>query len=426
MIAGIIGFFYDAELRRRRLDPKSDDVFGLLAVNAWHNIVHILTGVLGLLAVGYAARTYALGLGLVYVVVAFLGFIDFASGDLNDTILQIIPVNTEDNFLHLRSACSASPRSGDAEGGGTRRGAGAPSQQPASNAARRSAPARAFRLRVGCGHAGADARRPWAGSHTARRSRRSRRRTRSSACTGWPQSSYMWRTCCPRLPRRAAGRSLPTLPATATRRRIPPRRFERHVEARRELAPPVGLDRVVRRRPRHRWADRPALGMRPPRAVCGLVITNTGFFPDQEWVEIAVTMRTPLQGEALVDSVSREGFGTLLDAVLGRVQRTLRSTSTGRRSQPSRGATGCSSSTARSSSTSSSPTRERLAGLGVPALVLWGQADEFLPVGYASRFARQIPGAELVLLEGVRHFLFEDEPERCAREVTDFLARTVD
>lgn len=99
-IAGIIGFFYDASFDVGD-SIRSDDVFGLLAVNAWHNIIHILTGVLGLLAAGYAARTYALGLGLVYVLVAFLGFIDFGSGDLNDTILQFIPVNTEDNFLHL-------------------------------------------------------------------------------------------------------------------------------------------------------------------------------------------------------------------------------------------------------------------------------------------------------------------------------------
>ena len=99
-VAGLIGFFYDASFDVGD-SIQSDDVFGLLAVNAWHNIVHILTGVLGLLAVGYAARTYALALGLLYCVVALLGFIDFGSGDLNDTILQIIPVNTEDNFLHL-------------------------------------------------------------------------------------------------------------------------------------------------------------------------------------------------------------------------------------------------------------------------------------------------------------------------------------
>jgi len=60
------------------------------------------------------------------------------------------------------------------------------------------------------------------------------------------------------------------------------------------------------------------------------------------------------------------------------------------------------------------PYQKKLAALGVPVLILWGQQDEFLPMDYASRFAREIPGSELVMLEGVRHFLFEDEPERCA------------
>ena len=99
-VAGIIGFFYDASFDVGN-SIQADEVFGLLAVNGWHNIVHIATGVLGLLAAGYAARTYALGLGLVYLVVAFLGFIELGSGDLNDTILKFIPVNTEDNILHL-------------------------------------------------------------------------------------------------------------------------------------------------------------------------------------------------------------------------------------------------------------------------------------------------------------------------------------
>jgi len=55
------------------------------------------TGLLGLAAAGYAARQYALGLGLVYVVVAIWGFI-IGSGD---AILSIVPVNTPDNILHV-------------------------------------------------------------------------------------------------------------------------------------------------------------------------------------------------------------------------------------------------------------------------------------------------------------------------------------
>src|SRR3712207_9285870 len=44
-----------------------------------------------------ALPIYALGLGAVYLVVAALGFI---AGD-GDEIFNLIPVNTEDNVLHL-------------------------------------------------------------------------------------------------------------------------------------------------------------------------------------------------------------------------------------------------------------------------------------------------------------------------------------
>ena len=93
-IVGIIGFFYSSSFG----SPGSvDDVFGILSVNGWHNVVHLATGLLGLAAAGYFARTYALALGLVYLVVAIWGFI-VGSGD---AILSIVPVNTEDNVLHL-------------------------------------------------------------------------------------------------------------------------------------------------------------------------------------------------------------------------------------------------------------------------------------------------------------------------------------
>jgi uncharacterized protein DUF4383 len=124
VIAGVIGFFYAAGFDTGDeicSGEGCDKVFGLLAVNGWHNIVHIATGALGLLAVSYgvgAQRAYAFYLGVVYVIVAILGFIDFGSGDFNDTILKVIPVNTEDNFLHLIlgvlgiGAAAATPKAG--------------------------------------------------------------------------------------------------------------------------------------------------------------------------------------------------------------------------------------------------------------------------------------------------------------------------
>ena len=94
LVVGIIGFFYSASFGS---PGEVDPVFGIFDVNGWHNIVHILTGALGLLVAGYAAREYALGLGVVYTIVAIWGFV---IGD-GDAILSIVPVNTEDNILHL-------------------------------------------------------------------------------------------------------------------------------------------------------------------------------------------------------------------------------------------------------------------------------------------------------------------------------------
>ncbi|MGH2994180.1 MAG: DUF4383 domain-containing protein [Solirubrobacterales bacterium] len=116
-IAGIIGFFYESSFDTGA-SLRADDAFGILAVNGWHNVVHLVTGLLGLAAVGHAARTYALVLGLVYLVVAIWGFAE-AEGGVG-VILDFLPVNTEDNVLHLvlgltgLAAGAATPRTAPA------------------------------------------------------------------------------------------------------------------------------------------------------------------------------------------------------------------------------------------------------------------------------------------------------------------------
>jgi haloalkane dehalogenase len=237
---------------------------------------------------------------------------------------------------------------------------------------------------------------------------------------GWPQSSYMWRHLLPALASAGRRALAPDLPGFGDSPPDPPGTFERHVETVERFRRQVALDRVVV--VVHDTGG--LIGLRwacdHPDAVRGLVITNTGFFPDLEWVEIAKTMRTPIQGEALVDSVSREGFATLLRAAshafdepaLDEYWKAF-TTAGGRRGMLQ---------LYRSFDLDElKPYQRRLAALGVPALILWGQRDEYLPLDYASRFAKEIPSSKLVLLEGVRHFLFEDEPMRCAQEVIDFL-----
>jgi hypothetical protein len=96
--AGILGFFYNASFTTGS-GIERDAVLGILDVNGWHNVVHIATGVLGLAVAGSydGSRVYAVAFGVIYLVVALAGFI---AGNGSE-ILSLIPVNTEDNFLHL-------------------------------------------------------------------------------------------------------------------------------------------------------------------------------------------------------------------------------------------------------------------------------------------------------------------------------------
>lgn len=43
--------------------------------------------------------------------------------------------------------------------------------------------------------------------------------------------------------------------------------------------------------------------------------------------------------------------------------------------------------------------RERLPGLGIPALVVRGRRDPFSPAGNGEACAREIPGAQLLVVE---------------------------
>jgi haloalkane dehalogenase len=237
---------------------------------------------------------------------------------------------------------------------------------------------------------------------------------------GWPQSSYMWRHLLPVLASAGHRALAPDLPGFGDSAPDPPGTWDRHIAALERFRSEVGLDRVVL--VVHDFGG--FIGLRwacdHPGAVAGLVITNTGFFPDYEWHEIGRALRTPVQGEALVDSLSPEALAALAEASSSGIDQRAHeeywkafSTAEGRRAMLE---------LYRSADLDElEPYQGKLAALEVPTLILWGEQDEYLPGDYASRFASEIPGAKLVLLDGVRHFLFEDEPERCAQEVIDFL-----
>ncbi|BBL78263.1 membrane protein [Rubrobacter xylanophilus] len=77
-------------------------LLGIFAVNALHNVVHLVVGVLGIAAYYWEryARLYCQVLGVVYLVIGVLGFIPGITVG-GDMLLGIIHVNLADNLLHL-------------------------------------------------------------------------------------------------------------------------------------------------------------------------------------------------------------------------------------------------------------------------------------------------------------------------------------
>jgi len=94
VLFGIVGFFYSSSFGS---PGEVDEIFGVFAVNGWANVLHILSGALGLFVAGYASRWYSLWLGAIYVVLAFWGFA-LGSGE---AILGFLPVDTGVDLLRL-------------------------------------------------------------------------------------------------------------------------------------------------------------------------------------------------------------------------------------------------------------------------------------------------------------------------------------
>lgn len=87
IIIGVLGYF-------------NNPVLGVFEVDTLQNIFHILSGVvaIAMAAIGQrAAKFFAKTLGLIYGLVAILGFIL----GTEEKLLGLMQINTADNFLHL-------------------------------------------------------------------------------------------------------------------------------------------------------------------------------------------------------------------------------------------------------------------------------------------------------------------------------------
>jgi haloalkane dehalogenase len=238
---------------------------------------------------------------------------------------------------------------------------------------------------------------------------------------GWPETSYMWRDQLEAVADAGWQAVAPDLPGygdsplgelSGT--------WTDHVSALDEFHREQELGEVVL--VVHDWGG--LIGLRwaceHPDLVRAMVISNTGFFADGRWHGLADVMRTPDQGETFIDGVDREAFGAMLKSVSPKMDdRALDEYFKAYSSEERRRGM---LSLYRSGEFSELEDYD-LTTVRAPSLILWGADDPFAPVAGAHRFDAELDDTTLVVVEGAGHFVYDDEPERCSREIVSFLER---
>jgi pimeloyl-ACP methyl ester carboxylesterase len=163
--------------------------------------------------------------------------------------------------------------------------------------------------------------------------------------------------------------------------------------------------------------------MRPDR-IASITLIDTGLLPGYRWHSLARVWRTPVLGELFQATATRPAFRFLLNRNEPRGlprefveamydhydRRTRKAVLELYRATDDPGGMS-----------------EALVGLfaerEVPALVIWGEHDAYLPSSYAERQREAFPAAEVHVLPASGHWPFADAPETVERLLGDFLAK---
>ena len=159
--------------------------------------------------------------------------------------------------------------------------------------------------------------------------------------------------------------------------------------------------------------------------VAGVTLIDTGLLLDYKWHRMARIWQTPGLGETLNGLITRPVFRRLITgpeprglppefvdemysnldrrtkaAVLRLYRDSKKIGKTSKRLVPP------------------------LAAADIPALVIWGASDSYLPTPLAERQKEAFPSAEIHILPGSGHWPFIDDPTTVARLLTEFLRAT--
>jgi pimeloyl-ACP methyl ester carboxylesterase len=159
--------------------------------------------------------------------------------------------------------------------------------------------------------------------------------------------------------------------------------------------------------------------------VASVTLIDTGLMPGYRWHPMARLWRTPVAGELFQAITNRRGFAVgvslreprglpdeFIDSMWSHYdRRTRRAVLRFYRAtdEPGGAAVGL--------------LARALAPRDIPALVIWGERDGYLPSAYAQRQRDAFPSAEVHVIPGSGHWPYADAPERVEELLMDFLGR---
>jgi pimeloyl-ACP methyl ester carboxylesterase len=159
-----------------------------------------------------------------------------------------------------------------------------------------------------------------------------------------------------------------------------------------------------------------------PTRVASVTLINTGVFPGYRWHFMARLWRTPRLGELIMAITTRFGFRLLLGLGNPRglppefVERMYRDFDAGTRRAVLKLYRATSDIEGYSQHVSAA-----LRPFNLPALVIWGRADIYLPATLAQRQCETFARAQVVMLDDSGHFPYADNPTAVAALLIAFL-----
>jgi pimeloyl-ACP methyl ester carboxylesterase len=171
----------------------------------------------------------------------------------------------------------------------------------------------------------------------------------------------------------------------------------------------------------HDWGGGFVLGcgLLNPARTASFTLINTGMLRGYRWHKWARIWQTPVLGELSMLATNRRAFDTLMRGMpQDFIDEMWDNFDTGTRRAVLKLYRA-----ARDPNTIVQTALPLYRQLNLPACIVWGVRDPFVPAKYAKRNLEAFPSGELHMVEGAGHWPFVDKPDEVGDIVCDFLRR---